>query len=95
VRVRPFDSISMTASAIADIYDMDESEVKTIQYNGLEFYIVETDAQEPNPDIYRNVTMTIAVTIDDGYLYLFEFVGTDDSPFYEDFESILSSVRFD
>lgn len=76
----------VTHSDIAEMYELKKSDVSEVVYNGAEYFKVVTDA-ETGP-------VTQLVRFDNGWMYEFEFVGTDEDAAYADFEKILGSVKY-
>ena len=76
----------VTYSDIAQMYDLTRDEVSEVTYNGAEYFKVVTDAEtEP---------VTQLVRFDNGWMYEFEFVGTEVDAAYADFEKLLDSVKY-
>lgn len=77
---------------IADIYGMDNA--WKVTYNDHDFYCVEFTNTDNSFGVNLSVTTTQMGYVKDGYLYIFQFVGVSDNPYYKDFEALLSSVKF-
>ena len=84
-----------TKEQIATIYGISPDDIEMVTYGGTEYY--KTTLSKTDTTYGTNITVTITqvFTMDDGYLYLFMFTGTSDSALYADFETVLSSVKYE
>lgn len=66
------------------------SNVKTVTYNGIEYYYLESETSS------NGITLPITqlIRIDNGYTYLFQYYGSRDSEYYSDFKNLLSSATY-
>lgn len=76
----------VTYRDIAEMYDLTRDEVSEVTYNGAEYFKVVTDAE--------TAPVTQLVRFDNGWMYEFEFVGTESDAAYADFEKLLGSVKY-
>lgn len=66
------------------------SNVKTVTYNGIEYYYLESETSS------NGITLPITqlIRIDNGYTYLFQYYGTRDSDYYTDFKNLMNSAVY-
>lgn len=76
----------VTYGDIAEMYELKKSDVSEVVYNGAEYFKVVTDAE--------TAPVTQLVRFDNGWMYEFEFVGTEVDAAYADFEKLLDSVKY-
>lgn len=87
-----FNDTQLTASNIADMLALDSSKVFEKTYNNIHFYLTEVTSSSEIYGMNLTVTITHAIHIQNGWIYWFQFAATKDSPYYKDFENMLSSV---
>ena len=68
------------------MYDVTRDEVSEVTYNGAEYFKVVTDGE--------TAPITQLVRFDNGWMYEFEFAGTETNAAYADFEKLLGSVKY-
>ena len=87
-------SDSDLAKMIAGALEITEDELTKTVYGETEYYTatIATDMEKSGTSI--SFEMTSAVVVKNGYMYLFEFYGSKDSIYFEDFEELLSSVEY-
>lgn len=79
-------SAYVTKADIAEMYDLKRGDVSEATYNGVAYFKVVTNAdKEPRTKLVR---------FDNGWMYEFEFLGTETDVAYRDFEKILTSVKY-
>ncbi len=87
------DNSMFTKAEIAEIYGVYTVEISMVTYNEAEyfkfFYAADTAASFSN-----TIKLMQLLRIDNGYMYTFQFTGTDISPYYPDFETLLNSVQY-
>lgn len=66
------------------------SNVKTVTYNGIEYYYLESETSS------NGITLPITqlIRIDNGYTYLFQYYGSRDSDYYTDFKNLMNSAVY-
>lgn len=87
-------SINMSAfsrSDIAEAFGISESKVKSVTYNGQQYY----QAEVVSESMGLSVETTILYHIDNGYMYQFQFFGTPSDKYFKDFESLVRSVVYE
>ena len=87
-------SINMSAfsrSDIAEAFGIPESKVKSVTYNGQQYY----QAEVVSESMGLSVETTILYHIDNGYMYQFQFFGTPSDKYFKDFESLVRSVVYE
>lgn len=79
--------------AIPDMYDpsLSTADIHKVHYGNCDFYIFETLSNDQSWGIELNMNVTLALTIQDGYFYVFYFSSTNENPLFSDYESILKS----
>lgn len=86
------DHSAFTKYDVAEMYDIPAHEISVVTYNGIRYYSFETTATADGSVL--SVTMTNLIHINNGWIYTFQFSGTDQSKSYTDFESLLESVQY-
>ena len=82
-----------STAEIASLYGVPTSEVKKVTYGGNTFYIVFMTESAEAYGFNVTITMAQAVTLSNGYMYIFQFNDSADNSRYSDFEALLSSVK--
>ena len=80
-----------TKHELAELYGVAAHEISVVTYNDVRYYSFETTAEN---DLGLSATMTMLIHIDNGWLYMFQFFGTDRTALFSDFESLLESVEY-
>lgn len=90
---KDIDNTFLTKSDIADMYDVDEQDVTTVNYDGLEYYKYEKVFVS---DVYSDISvwMTQLIFVDNGWIYVFQFSGTETHKLYSDFENLVASAEY-
>ena len=90
---KDIDNAFLTKSDIADMYDVDEQDVTTVNYDGLEYYKYEKVFVS---DVYSDISvwMTQLIFVDNGWIYVFQFSGTETHKLYSDFENLVASAEY-
>ena len=70
-------------------------EAEKTQHGSHKYYVFETISHNSALGFELNTKMTVALTIEDGYFYMFYFSSTNENPLYSDYESILASLDFE
>lgn len=79
---------------LAEEMGISESSVRAKTYNGKKYFIVEAPYSSDEYGMKLTVTVTQAMHIEGGWVYLFQFMGDQSNPFYEEFEKVLESVEY-
>ncbi|MBR3872864.1 MAG: hypothetical protein IKJ26_01715 [Clostridia bacterium] len=79
--------------SIPDMYDssLSPADIRKARYGNCDFYIFETVSNDQSLGIELNMKITLALTIQDGYFYMFYFSSTNENPLFSDYEAILKS----
>ncbi len=85
---------AFTKSDIAEMYSTTADKISTVTYNGVQYFIGETNYSSDTYGIDLSVSMTQLVYIDNGWMYMFQFGGTSSHKLYTDFEELLNSVQY-
>ncbi len=86
------DNSYLTKLELAEMYDVPFSDISMVTYNGIEFFKYNHSTSTAASGLEINVTITQLLRFENGWMYLFQFSGTQDDPLYTDFESLLKSV---
>jgi hypothetical protein len=84
----------LNKSDIAEIYGVSEDEISFVTYNGVQYYKGEISTSTEEYGLEFSLTTTQLVRIDNGWMYTFQFSGTDGHSLYSDFESLVSSIKY-
>ncbi len=84
---------AFTKSDIAEMYNTTADKISLVNYNGIEYYFGEMTGSSEIYGLDWNMTMTQAVHIDNGWLYMFQFAGTSNREYFADFEKLMNSVQ--
>ena len=82
------------AADFADIYGVDLDAVKPETYNNMQYYKILQTATKSVNGVDITVTSTTMSCIDNGWMYQFQFSGTEESPYYADFQALLNTVSY-
>lgn len=85
---------SFTKSDIAEMYGITEDKISVVTYNGVQYYKGEMTKSLDESGFNLSVTTTQLIYINDGWMYMFQFGGTDSHALYSDFEELLNSVSY-
>ena len=83
-----------TSDEIAEMMGAANGTVSLVQYGGEEYYKYTATSSSSTYGINIKLIITWLIRIENGYLYFFQFSGDDSSTFYDDFESLLESVKY-
>lgn len=79
---------------IAELYGISSSEVETVTYGSKEYFKVAAQFPYNMDGITFSPTITQVFRFDNGYMHVFQFLGTEEHPLYKDFEVLLESVHY-
>ena len=88
------DNSILTKADVAAMYGESESAVSMVTYGNKEYFIYETVQSGSAYGMTVKVPMTILVRCENGFMYMFQFCGTKDNPYYGDFVALLNSVKY-
>lgn len=89
-----FNNSIFTKSDIAEMYNTSADKINTVIYNGVQYFKSESNFSSNIFGMDITVAMTQLVCIDNGWMYMFQFSGTDAHELYSDFENLLKSVQY-
>lgn len=69
-------------------------EPQRVFYGDKEYYKYNVKATSEHIGIEIQVDMSMLIHVENGYAYIFQFCGREDSPYYADFEKLLGSVKY-
>ncbi len=70
------------------------SSVSMVSYGDKEYFFIESEQYTSAYGISAKVPITALVRLENGFVYTFHFSGTKDSPYFADFEKLVSSVKY-
>jgi hypothetical protein len=88
------DNSMLTKADVAAMYGESESAVSMVTYGNKEYFIYETVQSGSAYGVTVKVPMTILVRCENGFMYMFQFCGTKDNPYFADFEKLVNSVKY-
>lgn len=88
------DNSLFTKSDIAEMNNLSEDDISIITYNGVQYYMYEVETSSEEFDIGLSFKSTHAIHIENGWMYMFYFSGTNKHSMYSDFEKLLNSVSY-
>lgn len=88
------DNSIFTKADIADAFGFPVNDISTIKYADKEYYTATISSDTEAYELSFSVTMTYMITVNNGYMYWFQFSGAKDNEFFDDFVSMLSSVKY-
>lgn len=87
------DNGMFTREDVADSFGLSGSDVHMETYGKHEFFVAAQTSDTSAYGLNVSVTITYAMLVENGYMYVFQFSGTSDSEQYSDFEALLSSLK--
>lgn len=92
---RDADQSLITKKDIAEIYQIDVSEVSTVTYGGKEYYMAWVDLGTlTGMDLGGLLERTVLVRVENGFMYQFFFSAKFADPQFKDMKAILDSARY-
>ncbi len=79
---------------IAEMYGTTANNISMASYSGIQYFYGEVKQSTNVSGISISVTMTQLVYFNNGWMYMFQFGGTDTHKLYSDFEDLLNSVKY-
>lgn len=89
-----YNNAFISKSDIAEWFGVDVAAVRMVTYNGYEYYKVKLSTVTGSNGISLDLETHILVRFENGYFYNFQIDAPKDSSYYNDFESLLSSVQY-
>ena len=87
------DIANITKDEIQDVFGISSEDISKVTYGDTEYYKNVTTTTDSTYGV--TVTMTQLLTVHNGYIYSFMFNGTSDNKFYNDFDALINSVKYD
>ncbi len=91
---RDLNNSMLTKADIADMYGGSENDVSMVTYAGKEYFMIETVQSGSAYGMSIKVPMTILVHCENGFMYMFQFGGSKDNPYFGDFLSLVNSAQY-
>lgn len=88
------DNSAFEISDIAELYGLDENAITKKIYNNVDYFQATV---KQSIDMYGGTftpELTYAIRIENGWGYWFQFGGTTDNEYFEDFQELLNSVEY-
>lgn len=78
----------------AETMGVEKNKTSMLSYGGNEYYTYSNTTTASEYGIDLRITQTCFMRVENGYLYTFQFNGDIAGPYYDDFESLLESVKY-
>lgn len=88
------DNSIFSIADVAVMYGLSASEVSVETYGDIEYYKAVPLLSGASGELALTVEMTHLIVVKNGYLYDFQFSGTEESEYYKDFESLIMSADY-
>lgn len=88
------DNSIYTKADIAELYGTTADKISMVTYNGAEYFVGTFKYSSKTSVADVSITMTQALRIDNGWMYIFQFGGSSTDKLYSDFEKLLKSVKY-
>lgn len=85
---------AFTKSDISEMYGTTSNKIDTVTYNGVQYFKLEGNYTSNTYGVNITITMTQMIYIDNGWMYTFQFSGTNTHKLYSDFENLIKSVQY-
>lgn len=85
---------SITKEDAAEIYEITADQIEIVYYNGSSYFCMEEEYEITVHGIDGTYTVTQLAHFRDGWMHQFEFLGTDESEGFSDFESLMNTVEY-
>lgn len=83
-----------TKADIAEMCGCKEKDVSLVTYGGKEYYSAEVVTSSTAYGLTVSTPMVFLVRCENSYMYMFQFNGAKDNPYFADFEKLVSSVKY-
>lgn len=87
-----FSTENMSESTAAAL--LGATSVKKISYHDIVYYMAEATTETEMYGLSFSGTFTCLIRVENGWMYVFLFSGTEDNPHYADFEQLVNSVQY-
>lgn len=87
------DNSVMSKADLATAWGVRASDISTVTYNGKEFFRTITTENRELSNFDYTTKMTTLFRVENGKGYMFQFNSTSDSPYYKDYEALVSSLE--
>ena len=91
---RDIDNSIFSKADIAEMYRCSEGDVSMVSYGGKEYFFAETKQTTTAYGLTLTLPVTYLLRCENGYMYMFQFMGTKDNEYYNDFKSLVSSAVY-
>ena len=88
------DNSMFSKADVAAMYGESENAVSTVTYGNREYFILETIQSGTAYGMTVKIPMTILFRCENGFMYIFQFSGDKDNPYYGDFEALINSTKY-
>lgn len=85
---------AMSKKDVAEIVGVKESDVTVVSHGGKDYFSAPTAIRTTIGEAEISLPMTCRLCLENGYLYMFQFGGSTDSPYFADFEALINSVEY-
>ena len=89
-----FDNSTFSKSELVQLLECDESDIEIVTYNNREYYKCINHVSQSIEGINISLDITILLYIDNGWMYQYQFSGTENINYYNDFLSLINSVNY-
>ena len=89
-----FDNSILTKEIVAEMVPGENQNVSMVSYGGVEYFFAEVTASGTAYGLTVSMSTTYAVHCENGYLHTFLFNAGKDSPYFKDFEALVSSAEY-
>lgn len=84
----------LSKADVAEMYGCGEQRVSMVSLAGKEYFKAEFETTETIYGLTFSLPATYLMHCENGYVYLFQFFGENDSEYYDDFESLMNSTVY-
>lgn len=88
------DNSAFEISDIATLYGIDETLIIKRTYNGKEYFQATVEQTTELYGMTYTVEMTYVIRIENGWGYWFQFSGTTENKYFEDFQKLLNTIEY-
>ena len=84
----------ITKEDAAEIFEIAADQIEVVDYNGSSYFCMEVEYELSMEGMDGTYTVTQLSHFRDGWMYQFEFLGTNESEGFPDFESLMNTVEY-
>lgn len=88
------DNTIYSPEEFAESAGVEKGQISTVSYGGKEYFAYTTTISTSEYGFDFEATQTYLIRFENGYGYNFQFAGDSTSPYYDDFVSLLESVKY-